>query len=277
MAGHRRHDGYPICPPGPKPFKTRESASPSLGSPPPTPPRQYERSPSSSGKGPNQASNPPQQLPPAAFTASFEFPSAGPWHWRNPNWEEPNSAPPAPPPSAVKLTLRTREPTPGGASLAPTVLVDDDGNTIHSQDVKSEDDHHGTDASFSSSLLDRVALADPRVVRVVGTKRGDEHVMLRVQEAAAKRGVHAGLVHVPRTLCGGGGSVVKKQHSWWMVLGRDGDVVNQIVDAQQRPRGLMPGVVGDLKMEGPRMATFLQLILAGFIGGVVAVYALALL
>ena len=226
--------------------------------------------------------NPPhlQQPPLATLTATFELPNAGPWHWRNPNWEEPNSAPPPPPPppsSAAKLTLRAREPTPGSASLAPTVLVDDDGHTIHSQDIKAEEDPQETDASFSSSLLDRAALADPRVVRVLGTKRDDERVVLRVQEAAAKRGVHAGLIHVPKTLCGGGGSVVKKGHSWWMVLGRDGGVVNQIVDAQQRPRGVMPGVVGDLQMEGPRMATFLQLILAGFIGGVVAVSALAFL
>ena len=215
----------------------------------------------------------PQQPPSATLTAAFEFPTAGPWHWRNPNWEEPNSAsaPPPPPPSAVKLTLRTRGSTPGGASLAPTVLVDDDGNTIHSQDVKAEEE---TGASFSSSLLDRVALADPRVVRVIGAKRDDERVMLRVQEAAAKRGVHAGLIHVPKTLGGGGG---KKEHSWWMVLGRDGDVVDEIVDVQQRPRGVMPGVVGDLKMEGPRIVTFLQLILAGFIGGAVAVSALAFL
>ncbi|RDB19930.1 hypothetical protein Hypma_012945 [Hypsizygus marmoreus] len=268
MAGHRRQDGFPVCPVR---VKSSPSSSPSLSSRP-SPERRVSPSPSFLSR-PGSLMSPPPTPPrknisnPHHNISAYNhlareqvvIPESGPWHWRNPNW-------------TGSPMLLSRAPSPVG-SLISTVQVDDDGNTIRgncdgeTSEWENDDDDCATVVSTTSSFIDRVVETSKRVVSIVGTKRSD---VTRVRQAAARHGVHAGLIQLPLKRSSGPG----KEDSWLMVLGRSRKVVKHVVDTQQRS---MPGVMGDLRAEGPRMTTFLQLVLAGFIGGCFAVYGLSFL
>ncbi|KAF8076795.1 hypothetical protein FPV67DRAFT_433242 [Lyophyllum atratum] len=272
MAGHKRPDGLPLCPvkdeslsPPPSyaspPPSTQVSSThsysslfsgslSSLASPPVTPPRQ--RTPSAI-RAPVSDSNPsPKRL----LDPAFDIPESGAWHRRNPNWIDPP-------------LMVARVPAPAG-SIVSTVLVDDDGKTIRG---RNDDDYEEDDdgASVSSSFFGHVAqnLKNRRVVSMFATKRTDP---ARTQQLAAKQGMHAALVRLPA----GNVPLTKKKvdGSWWMVVGRDAGVVGRIVDKSQRG---MPGGMELMPAQGPHLTTFLQLILAGLIGGIVTVCGLSYL
>ncbi|GLB34204.1 hypothetical protein LshimejAT787_0110880 [Lyophyllum shimeji] len=227
-----------------------------LASPPATPPR--HRTP--------EAAHAPTLITPnmkRSHEPSFELLETGMWHRRNPNWVDP-----AP-------TQTARPATPSG-SLVSTVLVDDDGKTIRAGlDKDDEEEDDGDGASVSESFIGNVAEhmkgRHRRLVSMFATKRTDP---ARTQQLAAKQGMHAALVRLPNN---NGAKNRKKEGSWWMVLGRDPAAVGRVVNESQQRR--MPGTMGDsmVMYEGPRLTTFLQLILAGLIGGIVTVCGLSYL
>lgn len=258
MAGHKRQDGGMICPTsvspsldcssGPTPPRSfsPESDSPSLASPPLTPPRRVN---------PELPADPQPTRGLRFDEPSFTIPETGPWHRRNPNWDSPMLKPVVPP-SPV-------------ASIVSTVQVDSEGNTVKGSvdgDAWEDDDDTETVSSSTSTIMDRVAKANHRVVSIVAAKRND---LSRFRGSAARRGVFAGLIRFPMNKVRG-----TRENTWYMVLGRNQDMVNHVIDSQQM---IMPGVMQDLDPEGPRMTTFLHLILAGIVGGCVVVYGLSCL
>lgn len=193
----------------------------------------------------------------------------------------------------------------------PTVLVDEDGNTVRgsnhgddgSQSVRGKweyeegegvfelDDEDCGDTVSPEMRMEELAELGQPVVSIFNAHRED---IPRIRHTAAKLGVHTGVVHSPtipsafsstnpagstdsrtknkdRTMLG-----VARQGSWWLVLGQNADLIGRIVDAQQRG---MPGTVAeDVELaEYPRMVTFLQLVVAGLIGGCIVVGGLAML
>jgi len=249
MAGHKRQQCFP-------------------GSPvtPPSPPASPHRPRSTPGQ--HDTSNLPTGIVP--HEASFVIPQHGAWHRRNPRWVDP------PPP---------RMPSPTG-SLVPTILVDDDGNTVASS-VGNDDDGENSEVESKSTTSAQVTdilyeLSKP-IVTIFSIKSED---IPKIRDAAATVGLHTGVVHTPRKVAASTKQQppsqhkskrgIQREHSWWLVVGRKAGVVTQVVDSQQRE---MPGTIGEVSemMEGPRITTFPQLILASVIGGAVVVYGLSLL
>lgn len=263
MAGHKRNQGHTVCPDWSADSK---SPSPSLpASPPLTPPR------SLAVKTPPRSPTPTSTAVSPRSPVRFDMPEAGPWHRRNPNWHSPS--PPPRPPSPV-------------GSLVPTVLVDDDGNTVRGSEYASEaeweddgdEDNDGfndvaSTSSYASFGVMNEITGQP-LVSIYGTSRKN---IPQLRNVAAKLGAHAGFLPSPprSPKKGKKGSPVSKENSWWAVVSKSPELVEQVVNSQHRK---MPGLMGEgLLMEGPRMVTFLHLTLAGFVGGCVAVYGLSFL
>jgi len=98
----------------------------------------------------------------------------------------------------------------------------------------------------------------------------------RAEDAARGRGLHFGTVHRPRRArTDPSSSAVKRAHSWWMVVGQDGEAVNDMVASLSNER--MPGHIGpDSELAyTPRVASHLDLVITGAVGGVITVFALA--
>lgn len=127
MKGHKRPGGFLVCP-TPESSTPAEIAASELfpASPPVTPTRprrslidkvSHSPSPAPTMDMPSHPPplTPPRTLPRTRIEPSFEIPERGPWYRRNPNWE--GSTPPP-------------QQAPRASSLVPTVLVDDDGNTV---------------------------------------------------------------------------------------------------------------------------------------------------
>ena len=182
-------------------------------------------------------------------------------------------------------------PSPTG-SLVPTILVDDDGNTVASSvgnDDDGEDSEVESKSTTSAQVTDILYELSKPIVTIFSIKSED---IPKIRDAAATVGLHTGVVHTPRKVAASTKQQqqqqqqpasqrkskrgIQREHSWWLVVGRKAGVVTQVVDSQQRE---MPGTIGEVSemMEGPRMTTFPQLILASVIGGAVVVYGLSLL
>ncbi|KAG5648715.1 hypothetical protein DXG03_000062 [Asterophora parasitica] len=279
MAGHKRPNGLLQCPVSEDP-----TPAASLASPPPSP----RASPSlsslfgSSLTSLSYDNSPPSSPPPLhnrlhtiahpgsispkhsiKREPSFREPivsasdAQGYRHWRNPNWTDP----------PVK-----RLPSPSGSAIS-TVLIDDDQRTIRGSDYN--DNQEDDCASVSSAFMGQVAesLRDPRVVSMFPARPSDQAL---AQQLAAKRGMHAAQVRVPS---GANTKPAKKLGvvgSWWMVVGRDPALVSRVIDQSSAQRA-MPGVMGDLVMEGPRLTTLLELIFTGLVAGIVLLCGLAYL
>ncbi|KAG5635940.1 hypothetical protein H0H81_009625 [Sphagnurus paluster] len=296
MAGHKRPGGLILCPG--KEEDTKATLQSSLASPPPsthTPSVATLPSPRATPEH-VRVRAPAVEVPaivPKREPVPSNIPEHGPWHMRNPNWRDPSPVP-AP-----------RLPTPAG-SLVSTVLVDDDGHTVrgHGDDEQEEEALDDTAPGLMRALATQ--LADARLVSMFRTNRAD---VGRTQQLAAREGMHAMLVKLPHADAGARASEVAAEAgeergrkelaragSWWMVLGRDLRAVGRIVESSHARgdgvvtagvaaggedtgnlSGGMPGVMGDLVMEGPRLTTFLQLVLAGLLGGIAAVFALSYL
>lgn len=239
MQGHKRENNSPVCPTRRSPYVSRDfPAAPFL----------------------KARSSTPEQPKPRVSESPFVVPPLGVTLRRpNPNWQ-------------AETVTPLRHVSPAG-SLVPTVLVDDDGNTIRGAEDDDADNGHTTTTDI---LMGQFSKFSKPIVSIFSTRRED---IPYIKNRAARMGVHAGVLHNPVKSRPGVGSSRRgllKESSWWLVLGQNAEFVRNIVDSQQRG---MPGTIADeaSMMEGPRMVTFLQLVLAAVIGGFIVVGGLSLL
>ncbi|TFK43924.1 hypothetical protein BDQ12DRAFT_675805 [Crucibulum laeve] len=254
MAGHKRVQGFPVCP----------ERKPDISSPSPAHTSIPTSQPSTS-KELKPCVNPQRTNP---IFSSIDIPQEGPFHWRNPNFVDKQNPLFEPPPSPSQ-------------SLVPTVLVDDDGRTIRGSVCTIDEEPIARRLEFQpidskpplfSSPLHSLSQTDASL-NIFRARRED---ITHIKDTAALIGVHAEAMHNPSGITSNPISGLARESSWWVVTGQNASFVRQIVDTCQRG---MPGTLGTEKemMEGPRMTTFLQLMIAGIIGGVVVVFGLSLL
>ncbi|KAF8638573.1 hypothetical protein AX17_002115 [Amanita inopinata Kibby_2008] len=291
MEGHKRARGSPVCPNATEGTPSWEPSSEPLSSPSPPPKPLTRVTPERHRhpiKLPESSSKPIKASEPLKLRAPVVIPENGPWHWRNPNWVE---SPPPPP----------RLPSPV-ASLVPTVLVDEDGNTIRGSKCGSDDDEEGSAVAngeaTSSMLMDRLAELSKPVVSIFNTRFED---IPQIQDTARRLGIYSGVVHVPKPnsrLRGAGQKVegsradmtvaaaytrakklkkpVGREYSWWLIMGQSKTNVQHLVDVQQRG---VPCTIAEEKelTEGPKMITGFQMIILGLIGGLVVLCGLSIM
>ncbi|PFH50139.1 hypothetical protein AMATHDRAFT_41049 [Amanita thiersii Skay4041] len=168
--------------------------------------------------------SPPRPIP-MRGEELLDLPPKGSWHWRNPNWIDPPSMPSTRlnAPQGMSTPIRDQQrvpPLPSGSraaaanggratssengSLVPTVLVDEDGNTIRgSNKCEGSDDESSSMVrsveTTSSMLMDRLAELSKPVVSIFNTKRED---IPKIRNTAARLGIYTGVVHVPNVLRG---------------------------------------------------------------------------
>ncbi|KAF8231366.1 hypothetical protein L208DRAFT_1398987 [Tricholoma matsutake] len=269
MKGHKRPGGITVCP-SPQ-SSTTDSPPAHL---PATPPRRVQSPIEKASHSPTPAlatskvehpllPTPPPTLPRTHMDPSFVIPEKGPWHRRNPNWEG-NT----PPPERL---------VPRAASLVPTVLVDDDGNTIQEYHEDNKlDDHEEV-----SRNIDPFDASIPRpgepVVRIYSTKREDiQHLV----DKATKSGIYTGMMRNPvKFQIGAESSCAHEssaEDSWLLVESRNPELVKLVINSQHYR---MPGGMDEQSMNGPqvKLVTNLQLILLAILGPYVLVCMLSLL
>ncbi|KAH7916798.1 hypothetical protein BJ138DRAFT_995246 [Hygrophoropsis aurantiaca] len=275
MAGHTRNGGSFVCPDEfefmtPKPEPRDSSLSP-LPSPP--------ESPSGSPSG----SPAPQ--------STFQVPPGNKWHWRNPNWFSP--------------PRKKRQDTPGEdrLSLVPTEPASDFGDferepflnlPVHDYYPQHYDEpysyeredtpplYYSTDHSpsprpwspFSQSPVVDISLqtALRGSSPLFTTFRVPREDLESVHRTAEREGKYLGVMEAPP---GQNGNIPqeKADGTVWVVVGYNEDQVKHIVHTQQTSLELpSKGVQG----RGSEMG-FVQLALAGILGGFIVTCGLAFL
>lgn len=286
MAGHLRPQGVPVCP--------------SLPSPPPSPP-------------PGPASHRPKALlKTVASLSDIPIPPDGHYRRKNPNWRSPE---------------RDAGPAYDRGSLVPTLLdepvEEDTKERVHAyrrqmlleQEREEEEERAraalGRSPSFDEDSVSvrgvaRALSAHPSIAAVrslfktdaqpaAGLYNTPEHDITLVQRGARKLGLHAGVMHKPRTQAEmkeeehsarlRGGRPLARDSSWWMVVGEDPVAVNHLLDLQREhvASGLDPtaapgALVSTLEpynLGTPRGVVFSQLLLASALGGAIMFYGLS--
>lgn len=253
MVGHKRGvQGSPICP---------QKLS-SLASPP---------------QSPTTPLRPFEFVPDPAFYTEMK---CGTLRRVNPNFVDKK----VPIPELLRLSA--------AGSLVPTVLVDDDGNTIrgsnHGGDLPSdeEDDvdyEDDEDEDEDECCLDNALLDIPHpMLTIFRTKDKD---LAKMQETAVRMGVHYGIMTPPNTPPNKKtlnrnqnlSTPLTRNDSWWVVMGQSASFVQEVIDACQKG---MPGTIAkdESELREPfRTTTFLQLVFAGLVGGCVVVCGLSML
>jgi hypothetical protein len=160
-------------------------------------------------------------------------------------------------------------------------------------------------SSASDAFFDQVLRNSDALASVFRTPRDE---IVRVQDAARDLGLHWGMIHRPRGPPSPGckrpppsplrqtttrtttppprglrqsPSDLKRDSSWWMVIGKNGEAVNHLLEMQDRAttsrETVMPGHIGsDSELAyTPRLASFMHLALSGAFGGLAVVYGLA--
>ena len=262
MVGHKRVQGSPICP---------QKLS-SLISPPQSPTRPpIVQSPLA----------PFDFVPDPAFYTKL---NCGTLRRVNPNFVDKK----VPIPELLRLSA---------SSLVPTVLVDDDGNTIRGsnggdpasddddddddddyEDEEEDDEEDEDECCLDNTLLDRIRQP---MLTIFRTKDKD---LAQMQETAVRMGVHYGIMTPPNTppnkklhqKSTQNSALTRVDDSWWVVMGRNASFVQEVIDSCQKG---MPGTIAkDSELIEPfRTTTFLQLVFAGLVGGCVVVCGLSML
>jgi hypothetical protein len=239
MEGHKRRDGTMLCP----------SIS-SLPSPPDSPTRSLQPLPA----GPFH----PAVLPEIVIPNDARV-----YRRQNPNWVDSVPAPQfiPPPPSSSS-----------GQSVVSTVLLDD-GSSIKTSD---EDDDTTTDDENDSVIEAALGTSIP-LASIFSTPK--EHIA-DLRKAADAIGLHTGLMRRPGARNDGKSSVNRhgqRECSWWVVMGRNAEAVRHLVDIQQRgmPGYYEPDKEVELAVVRPSSMGFLQVVLAGAIGGAAVLFGMA--
>jgi hypothetical protein len=263
-----------------------------------------------SGPAPGPSSN--VTLPSPAPSLELEDLPGGRWRRRqNPYWEpahrfqsptESVDLPSGVPTERVDADSIIKGETDIDATDTHTQDHDPDRDADVDADADIDEDcHEGTapphdalsnasyDSNASDSFFDNVLRNSDALASVFHTPRDEVE---RVSDAANHLGLHCGMIHRPRRHVNipanrhhrrASTSDLKRDSSWWMVIGKDGEAVNHILEMQKRSGiqqdGLdgMPGYIGsDSELAyTPKLASFLQLLFASIIGGLSVVYGLS--
>jgi hypothetical protein len=137
----------------------------------------------------------------------------------------------------------------------------------------------GRSTASSDLFFDHVLQNSDALASVFHTPRNE---IDRVTDAAKDLGLHFGMIHRPRRNTLDPSSALrsaqslKRDSSWWMVIGKSDEAVNHILDLQEKAQ-TMPGTIGtDAELAyTPRLTSFVQLIVPGVVGGLIAVWGLS--
>jgi len=257
MAGHRRVNGRYVCPDDDDTSITStETATPS--------PRRSAR----------LNSNPQeQQTPPPTSSSSYTRPGPS-------NWDAP---------SRSRSAKRERTVSP-----APTVLSEEYYCKTEDDSFYTENDfigspatpqHHASKLGPASSLRTftrKLRLSTP-LASIFTAPRSE---IVEVQQEAGRHGLYTGTVYKPR-------QIKEEESQRWVVMGRDPDTVDRLVDFQRkdvaRQLGLesqtstpvpVPGAIAirpsmNVVSDGPsRWRNFFDYVLAGVVGAMILFYML---
>lgn len=302
MVGHRRPNrGVPICPKDDSDKVVHDLSR----SRTPTP----TRSPVPQ-RAPQAAYPSPQASPIRRSSAELTFKRGKSWHYQNPNWVT-DPKPEMSPSRASNASWVSTEIDPEAAAMPPStrdarwLAHHGRPSAVAEADVgeEDEDDGNASDASSSISLrgassmllsnpisrsLSRVLGSSSPLAAILSTPREE---IPRVRAAAAKRGLYAGVVHRPTHIKAEPEDEgrLKAESSWRVVLGRDKDLVQCVVDAQQpdaavqEPYDFSRGLqvernekVGTYPLD-PRSLrmSYFDMIIAGGVGGFVMFFMLS--
>ncbi|KAF9809836.1 hypothetical protein IEO21_07236 [Rhodonia placenta] len=283
MAGHKRPNGSPICPPAPPPPPPRL---------PPTP----------------VSARRPQPLQRTVAVQEFEIPPDGVYRRRNPNWVDRR---PVAQPIGGDDRHNSWDPTEPAESERGVGRDDDenpfiDGNGQEDNASSSSSRSSSTSSSSSSSssassaqssrprrTMSQALINSIPLASLFSSPSDDIPAISRV---ARRANLAMGLIRRPRQDAppikseGGGrihGANMGRQNSWWVVMGRDKGAVSHLMDVHERDeRGQQdeeldsaPNVKVGAYPVDPRSIsmTFIDVIIAGAIGGFIVLYGLSLL
>ncbi|KZT05547.1 uncharacterized protein LAESUDRAFT_218759 [Laetiporus sulphureus 93-53] len=236
MVGHKRPNGILVCP------------SPDL-TPRPSPARLTRND---------------------AVSTFDTIPENGVWHRRNPNWREPEPSP------LIDEAGRNPSWVPTERDgCTPLDGIDDDKHWEQEEDAESDMTPTATPSrvlgrTISQALIDSIPLAS-----LFTTSTRDLPI---IRDVADRHGLTMGVVPSPNYKRGpeikredGESSHARnlgRQHSWWLVMGRDKAAVSHLLDVHERDAGVESGA---------NRMTFLDVLIAGVIGGLVVFYGLSVL
>ncbi|KAF8214102.1 hypothetical protein K438DRAFT_996986 [Mycena galopus ATCC 62051] len=201
-------------------------------------------------------------------------------HWRDPSWTPEVMLPPAPMPSA------------SGPSLIPTVLVDDDGNTI----LGSHDGDAATEASDVDSVIsDHLETANPRPKSPMARVMDQAHALMlcdpvlsivkvsmtdlpRMQATAGQSGLVTSIVRTPWTSPRFKDEFEPTVH-WmdeknvWVVVGDDPALVQRTAELQPQYERIPGAIKDDVVVV---QATYKHIFIASTISALVVLGAVSL-
>jgi len=236
MVGHKRRDGSLLCP------------EESLPSPPPSP------TPSTRflTGGPFR---------PAAIP-DIDVPDDLPFHRPNPYWVDPHRVS-----QSSSSDIFEQE-----GSVVSTVLADD------ASSIKTFDGDDETTDDENDSIIDSALNTSLPLASIFSTPKED---IADIRKVADATGLYMGLIRRPGARHDGKSSIDKfgkREDSWWVVMGKNAEAVRYLINVQKRG---MPGFyqpekeVDDTKTPESRMLGFLQVILAGAMGGAAVAFGMA--
>ncbi|KAF9226722.1 hypothetical protein BS17DRAFT_696305 [Gyrodon lividus] len=270
MQGHRRKNGTLICPDEVSLFTgTVISSRKSHSTPLPSPP-------ASSGGSPPASPPPSPGFSPAREKPIFKPPPGDRWHWRNPNWVSPPR----------KMRLHSPNELERD-SLAPTEpLTEPDANQTRSylspSVIHEEEEGQPENASWSDHFkqdpdaenggdLNTVLRASTPLFKVFRTPRED---LDNVRRTAQREGKHVGIMTAPPAhLATAKVPKEKADGSVWVLVSDCAEDLKYAIDSQQRG---MPGAFFPEEAQHMGMG-FLQVALAGVLGGLMTTLGLAFL
>lgn len=224
-------------------------------------------------------------------------------HWRNPNWVEPA---PIIEDDNISHSSWVATEIDGDTEIDCDTEIDEEELAVEESQVDSEDrvladlhaddDAHSTSANSNSSFSSLTQLMNKSVplASVWSTPTRD---IPAIGQAAAKAGVGFGVVPSPKYRRGlalkrdgsrNHGEVLERQDSWWVVMGQDKQAVarmiakaepgaeGQEVEEHQEQDPCTSSLVGAYPIHYSYLRpTFLDVLIAGAVGGFIVFYALA--
>ncbi|KAF7966802.1 hypothetical protein HWV62_36963 [Athelia sp. TMB] len=201
--------------------------------------------------------------PPDISDESEEYPE-GPYHHVNEGW--------------IEVPHESSQPrSEASGSVVSTVLLDDRSSikTNDEDDYPTDDE---TDAHIENALSSSIALAS-----IFSTPK--EHIA-DVRKAAREVGLHTALMRRPGARTDGKVSYDhwgQRENSWWVIMGRNAEAVKHLGNLQRQisSQSIVPGAFPPapeqvITVTPPpsisRASGFLQLILAGAIGGAAVLF-----
>ncbi|KAF9498695.1 hypothetical protein BDN71DRAFT_1443093 [Pleurotus eryngii] len=274
MAGHPREDGKLVCEADDIETKDVESDIEQTPTPPQSPSPLPKQTPSPIFHRKESAPADPVKTEPQEVRM---LPN-GIMHWRNPNATFP----------------RPYRPPPRQDSLQSTVLCDSEGKTIHVGGSERIVDNGEDDELPSSKLLleivERIGgYADPAVF----TFSVHEQNIRMAQGFADISGLHSAIIANPRSSGASSESTThgEEEGHFWLVVSRDQENLRHVINTRNSKMpgalpGNMPSIVEaeewakatEINTMPPAwrwLTSFLQIVIASMIGGLVVVWGLA--